>query len=128
MGKVKKEIGKLIGNNVLVYWKQIEGGALELPEDIKAEKEMQENGVVQIAAIGPDCKVAKEGNWAILNAGGRILKYNDSVYGIIKEHQLDVVFENKPVIQSVINTVSNNGIKLDKTINKLGDLKDKYGI
>lgn len=125
-------IGEIVGNNVLVHWKEIKDGALALPDDLKKEKEMQENGIVQIAAIGPDCKIAKVGYWAIVNSGGRVLNYNGYCFGIIKEHQIDVVLKEKP---ETVNgkmagsaELSVNGIKLDKTIGKLGNLKDKYGI
>jgi hypothetical protein len=117
----------LTGSNVLLEWKESDEGALQLPEELKAQINAQNNGVTKALAVGPDCKTIKEGDWVLLNGAGRLLVLDGITYGMVKEHQIDATFKAKPRLgKNELDSFSN--IKIEKTAKKVEDFNIKHNL
>lgn len=117
------------GNKVVVNWKEAES-TLTLSPEMMMMKEMQKNGITQVAAVGPDVKVIKTGDWVLLNAAGRLIKIDGKTYGVVLENQIDGAFDEKPKVTDVPVKEEDlsDRIKTDKTESKIIKLNDKYDI
>ena len=114
------------GEGILLEWKESKQettGGIIVPDHIKKDKEMLENGITQVAAVGDRVTAFKVGDWVLLNSPGRLINIENRVYGFVKMHQIDGKFDKKPegtpVDLNVLkeNSLSNvGGLKLDKTI------------
>ncbi|MAH44669.1 hypothetical protein CMI37_02520 [Candidatus Pacearchaeota archaeon] len=117
----------LTGSNVLLEWKESDEGALQLPDELRAQINAQNNGVTKALAVGPDCKTIKEGDWVLLNGTGRLLVLDGITYGMVKEHQIDATFKAKPRLgKNELDSFSN--IKIEKTIKKAKDFNTKHNL
>ena len=117
----------LTGSNVLLEWKESDEGALQLPEELKAQINAQNNGVTKALAVGPDCKTIKEGDWVLLNGAGRLLVLDGVTYGMVKEHQIDATFKIKPKLgKNELDALPS--IKIEKTAKKVEDFNIKHNL
>ena len=115
----------LTGSNVLLEWKESKKGALQLPDELRAQINAQDNGITKALAVGPDCKTIKEGDWVLLNGAGRLLILDGTTYGLVKEHQIDATFKKKPVLgKNELDALPH--IKTEKTEKKVVDFNIKH--
>lgn len=118
---------KLTYGNILIEWKEANEGALHLPDELKSQIDAQNNGITKAAAVGPDCKFVKKGDWVLLNGAGRLLVLNGTTYGLIKEHQVDATFKEKPELgkndQDVVP-----GLRTEKTEKKIKVFNEKHNL
>jgi co-chaperonin GroES (HSP10) len=103
----------------------------EHPEAIREQRQAElnalENGITQVMAVGPDCKLVKVGDWVLLNSPGRLINVEGIAYGLVKEHQIDGVFDNEPNTKKVDEIgVAPGTLKTTKTEKKALDFKEKY--
>jgi hypothetical protein len=117
----------LTGSNVLLEWKESKEGTLQLPDELRAQINAQDNGITKALAVGPDCKTIKEGDWVLLNGAGRLLTLDGTTYGLVKEHQIDATFKKKPVLgKTELDPLPS--IKTEKTEKKVVDFNLKHNL
>ena len=117
----------LTGSNVLLEWKESEEGTLQLPDELRAQINAQNNGITKALAAGPDCKTIKEGDWVLLNGAGRLLTLDGVTYGLVKEHQIDATFKKKPKL-GINEFDAAPGLKTEKTKKKVVDFNLKHNL
>lgn len=122
---------------VLLAWREAEDDekktGIIIPEAIREERQAQlnalENGITQVVAVGPDCKLVKVGDWILLNSPGRLINVEGTAYGLVKEHQIDGVFHSEPTTKKIDEIgVPPGTLKTTKTEKKALDFKDKYNM
>ena len=100
---------------------------LQLPDDLRAQINAQNNGITKALAVGPDCKTIKKEDWVLLNGAGRLLTLDGTTYGLVKEHQIDATFKKKPVLgKNELDALPQ--IKTDKTEKKVIDFNLKHNL
>jgi len=116
---------KLTASNILVEWKEAEEGSLHLPDELRSQIDAQNNGITKAIAVGPDCKTVKEGDWVLLNGVGRLLVLENITYGMIKEHQVDATFTEKPLLGKNEQPIA-PGLNTLKTEGKIKEFNVKH--
>jgi co-chaperonin GroES (HSP10) len=120
---------------VLLKWREAENdekaSGIIIPEAIREQRQAElnalENGITQVMAVGPDCKLVKPGDWVLLNSPGRLINVEGTAYGLVKEHQIDGVFAKEPSTKKIDEIGAPPGtLKTTKTEKKALDFGNKY--
>lgn len=125
------------GAGVLLVWQAAEkdeksAGIILSPElqaELDAKKNALENGITSVAAVGPDCKQVKVGDWVLLNSAGKLINVEGTQYGFVKEHQIDGIYAKEPKTKKIDEIKPQPGtLRTEKTEKKALDFNKKYNL
>jgi hypothetical protein len=126
MEKINDFEASMTRSNILIEWRELSESKITFAD--MYDKEMAEaklNQCCKVLAVGDDVKVIKPGQYALLGGAGRLLTINGTVYGVVKEHMIDMVFNEPPVLGRDAGK-SEGGLILDKTDKKAQKFQDKH--
>ncbi len=96
---VPQELKNMTKTNVLITWKEFTTrSGITLDPQALQMAEAKLNQCCQVLAVGDEVKSIKVGDFVLMGGAGRLITINDVVYGIIKEHMVDAVFNKEPKI------------------------------
>ena len=117
-----------VGTGILLEWIKSDSKLILSPE-IRQMMEMDANRTPKVIAVGPQCKEVKEGKYVLLNSGGKLLEFNGMTVGFCKEHQVDIIYDEKPEFQTTPLMSNGSGeIKTEKTEKRIIESNNKYNI
>jgi hypothetical protein len=122
----KKLKAELTRSNIVIEWTEYKAPAgLNYSPEIIQQKEIELNAICKVLAVGEDVKLIKVGRYALMGGAGRLIRLDGNVYGIVKEHMIDMHFATPPVIGEDDGD-SQGSIMTDLTQKQLDRFGDKH--
>ena len=126
------------GTGILLNWREVTdtektSAGIIVPQELREERAAKlnglENGITSVAAIGPDVKQYKVGDWVLLKSAGRLINVEGEQYGLVAEHQIEGKYDKEPDTKRTDALSPKPGtMKTEKTEKKALDFKNKYNL
>ena len=111
-------------SNIIFEWKTLPKSVIDFgSEGVQRDREAEINLFPKVLARGPDCKTVEIGDYVAMNVNNfSILTIDGVPYGIVKEHQVDIAFKEKPAIMTKLE---GDEITVQKTGKKVQDFQER---